>query len=36
MGYLNVFDGKPKTREGIRTFLYFSLNILFYLEEKQA
>ena len=36
MGYLNVFNGKPKTKEGIRTFLYFSLNILFYLEEKQA
>ena len=36
MGYLNVFNGKPKTREAIRTFLYYSLDILFYLEEKQA
>ena len=36
MRYLNVFNDKPKTREGIRTFLYFSLNILFYLEVKQA
>ena len=36
MGYLNVFNGKPKTKEGIRTFLYFSLNILFYSKRKQA
>ena len=36
MGYLNVFNGKPKTKECIPTFLYFSLKILFYLEEKQA
>ena len=36
MGYLNVFDENIKYREGIRTFLYFSLNISFYSEEKQA
>ena len=33
IGYLNVFDDKTKFRERIRTFLYSSLNILFYSEE---
>ena len=36
MGYLNVFDDKTKFREGMLTFLYLSLNILFCLEEKRA
>ncbi len=36
MEYLKDGVFKTKTREGIRTFLYFSLRILFYLEEKQA
>ncbi len=36
MGYLNVFDEDINNREGMRTFLYFSLIVLFYSEEKRA